>query len=165
VSLAAPARGARRGPSGRGDAPAQRAGGGRRRYWVVALVVAGAVGFLLAKGLGSSIVYFKTADEAVADRAQLGGQTFRIEGVVVPGTVHQSTGQVVFDIRSKAVTVPVVNDGSPPQLFQPNIPVVLEGHFQGAGDRFLSDQIMVKHSAVYVAQHPDRVKAPDGSSR
>ncbi len=164
MSVAAPSRD-RAGAGAGVSVSARRAASGRRRYWVVALVVAGAVGFLLAKGLGNSIVYFKTADEAVADRAQLGDRTFRIEGVVVPGTIRQNNGEVSFAIRSKAVTVLVENQGSPPQLFQPNIPVVLEGHFQGAGEGFVSDQIMVKHSAVYVAQHPDRVKAPDGSSR
>ena len=59
--------------------------------------------------------------------------------------------------------MPVTHQGSPPQLFQPNIPVVLEGHF--SGQQFLSDQIMVKHSAVYIGQHPGRVTAPDGSAR
>jgi len=49
----------------------------------------------------------------------------------------------------------VVNQGTAPQMFQPNVPVVLEGHF--AGQQFLSDQIMVKHSAVYIGQQPGRV--------
>jgi cytochrome c-type biogenesis protein CcmE len=70
---------------------------------------------------------------------------------------------VAFAIASKGVQVPVVNHGSPPQLFQSNVPVVLQGHF--AGQQFLSDQIMVKHSAVYIGQHPGRVTAPDGSTR
>lgn len=134
-----------------------------RRLWVAGAVVLAAIGFLLAKGLGSSLQYFKTADEAVADRAQLASQTFNIEGVVVPGTVHQTPSGVDFTISSKGVTVPVVNHGSPPQLFQPNIPVVLVGHFQG--QTYVSDQIMVKHSATYVAAHPGRVTAPDGTRR
>jgi cytochrome c-type biogenesis protein CcmE len=60
----------------------------------------------------------------------------------------------------------VHNTGSPPQLFQPGIPVVVVGHFDSAsGSTFLSDQIMVKHSADYIAQHPNRVKASNGSVR
>jgi cytochrome c-type biogenesis protein CcmE len=135
----------------------------RRRLWLAGIVVLGAIAFLLYRGLGNSIVYFKTADEAVASRAQLGSSDFRIEGVVVPGSVRADTGGVAFDIASKGVQVPVVNTGSPPQLFQPNIPVVLEGHF--SGQQFLSDQIMVKHSSTYIAQHPTRVTAPGGSRR
>jgi cytochrome c-type biogenesis protein CcmE len=137
----------------------------KRRLAVVALLVAGALAFLVARGLGSSLEYFKTADEAVASRAALGDSTFRIEGVVVPGSVVERGAQVDFSIESKGVRVPVANQGSPPELFRPGIPVVLVGHFQSGGDRFLSDQIMVKHSATYIAQHPGRVRAPDGSTR
>ena len=134
-----------------------------RRLLLAGVVVLGAIGFLVYRGLGNSIVYFKTADEAVASRAQLGTRDFRIEGVVVPGSVQPSPNDVSFTIASKGVQVPVVNQGSPPEMFQPNIPVVLEGHF--AGQQFVSNQIMVKHSAVYIGQHPGRVTAPDGSSR
>ena len=55
------------------------------------------------------------------------------------------------------------NIGSPPQLFQANIPVIAVGHF--AGNLFASDQILVKHSSNYIAQHPTRVTAPNGSKR
>lgn len=134
-----------------------------RRLWLAGIVVLGAIGFLVYRGLGNSVVYFKTADEAVASRAQLGSRDFRIEGVVVPGSVRPTGSDVAFTIAGKGVQVPVVNQGSAPQMFQPNVPVVLEGHF--AGQQFLSDQIMVKHSAVYIGQHPGRVTAPDGSTR
>jgi len=60
----------------------------------------------------------------------------------------------------------VRESGSPPQLFQGNIPVVVDGHFTSATSRvFVANQIIVKHSSSYVAQHPNRVKAPNGSVR
>jgi cytochrome c-type biogenesis protein CcmE len=80
-----------------------------RRLWVAGIVVLGAIGFLVFRGLGNSIVYFKTADEAVASRAQLGSRDFRIEGVVVPGSVRPAGADVAFAIASKGVQVPVVN--------------------------------------------------------
>ncbi len=133
--------------------------------WVVGLVIVGAIAFLVVKGLTTSIVYFKTADQAVADRAQLAGQSFRIEGLVVPGTVRTHESTVDFTIESKDVRVQVVNHGSPPELFRAGIPVVLQGQFQGPGNRFVSDQILVKHTATYIAAHPDRVTAPNGTKR
>ena len=51
---------------------------------------------------------------------------------------------VDFVVTSGATRLPVDNTGSPPQLFQPNIPVIAVGHF--AGPVFVSDQILVKHS-------------------
>ena len=131
---------------------------GRRRLIIVGLVVLAALGFLVVRGLGNATLYFRTADEAVAQRQQLGDRRFRIEGSVVAGSVQETANRVAFNIESKGVVVPVSHQGDPPELFKPGIPVVLEGRFQG--DTFASDRIMVKHSEDYVAKHPSRVTTP-----
>ena len=59
-----------------------------RRMWLAGAVVVGALAFLVMRGLGNATMYFRTADEAVAQRQALGTRRFRIEGTVVPGTVH-----------------------------------------------------------------------------
>jgi len=127
----------------------------RRRMWLAGVVVVAALGFLVFQGLGNATLYFRTADEAVAQKAQLGDRRFRIEGDVVDGSVRQSGNDVSFTLTSNSVEVPVVHKGDPPELFRPGIPVVLEGRFQG--DSFSSDRILVKHSEKYVADNPDRV--------
>jgi cytochrome c-type biogenesis protein CcmE len=131
----------------------------RRRLWVVGVVILAAIGFLLFKGVTSAIVFFKTANEAVAQRASLGDSTFQLEGTVVNGTVHHLGGDLYkFTVRSSGVSVVVDNTGAPPQLFRPGLPVVVVGHFVGSSNLFASDEIMVKHSQQYVAAHPGRVK-------
>jgi len=135
---------------------------GRRRLIIVGLVVLAALGFLVVRGLGNATLYFRTADEAVAQRQQLGDRRFRIEGSVVAGSVQETANRVAFNIESKGVVVPVSHQGDPPQLFKPGIPVVLEGRFQG--ETFASDRIMVKHSEDYVAKHPSRVTTPPSSA-
>jgi cytochrome c-type biogenesis protein CcmE len=134
----------------------------RLRVWVPILVIAAALGFLIAKGLGNSLVYFRTVDEALALKAKLGTTTFRLEGVVKPHTVTtNSSGGVDFQLVGQdGRTISIVDTANPPELFQPNLPVVLVGHFQG--NHFLSDQIMVKHSANYIAAHPNRVATVNG---
>ncbi|HXW34168.1 MAG TPA: cytochrome c maturation protein CcmE [Acidimicrobiales bacterium] len=127
------------------------------------VVLVAAVAFLLAKGLGSSLDYFETVDQAVAQHAMLEGKTFRLEGLVLPGTVHQVPGGVSFVAGGSKHKIDVVNHGSPPQLFQPDVPVVVVGHFSGNG--FVSDQIIIDHTAQYIAAHPQRVRAPNGSVR
>jgi cytochrome c-type biogenesis protein CcmE len=138
----------------------------RRRLWFVAAVLVGALVFLLVEGLGSSLDYFDTVDQALAHRATLGTSTFRLEGVVVPGTIRRTAVGTNFTVSEGVDQVAVHNVGSPPELFQQDIPVVVVGHFAGVGSElFLSNQIMVKHSADYIAAHPGRVKAPNGSVR
>ena len=130
---------------------------------MVGVLLVGAFVFLLVKGLGSSLNYFETVDQAVHSRAQLGTKTFRLEGLVVPGTVERHDGGVDFTAAGTKHRIAVVNTGNPPQLFQPDIPVVVVGHF--AGDTFVSNQIIVDHSAQYVAKYPSRVRAPNGTTR
>lgn len=144
-------------------APAGRRGR-RLRLAVVAAVLVGAVAYLLVAGLGSSLDYFDTVGQAFTHRAAIGTSTIRLEGVVVPGTVERTARGADFQVSGAGHKVTVHATGSPPQLFQPDIPVVVVGHFATArSDLFLSDQIMVKHSATYIAEHPTRVRAPGGT--
>ncbi len=133
------------------------------RYVVVGLVLVGALAFLLAKGLGTALDFYLPADQAAAQKAQLGDKTFNLEGVVEPGSIHSTASGVDFVVTTGATRVTVHNTGSPPQLFQSNIPVIAVGHF--SGDVFASDQILVKHSSTYIAQHPSRVTSPNGSKQ
>jgi len=129
---------------------------------VAGAVILAALGFLLYEGLGNALDYYEPVNQAVATRAQLGSSTFRMEGVVVPGTVRKTTDGTDFSIRAGGVTERVVNIGTPPQLFQPNIKVVVVGHF--SGEEFLSNQIMVKHSSDYIPESPKQVRSAAGSS-
>jgi cytochrome c-type biogenesis protein CcmE len=124
---------------------------GRGRVWVVLALVVGALGFLVFRGLGDATVYFKTADEAVAERGDLGHRRFRIEGTVVDEPVDGR-----FSIKGERETVRVDHTGDVPQLMQVGIPVVLEGRWDG--DHFASDRIMVKHTSEYREENPDRVR-------
>ena len=121
----------------------------------VAVVIAGA---LLWQGLTNATVYFKTVDEAVAERASLGSKRFRLEGVVQDGSVHRRGGGVDFVVAENDAEIRVHHVGDPPELFRPNIPVVLEGHFADGGRTFESDRILVKHTEDYKKDNPDRVK-------
>lgn len=144
--------------------PERRLGRPAVRLAVVGVVIVLAVGFLLVKGLGSSLDYFKTVDEAIAQRSAIGTGQFRLEGVVKAGSVERTTKGAAFTLEGKKGEIAVVNRGTPPQLFKAGMPVIVVGHFPSRQSVvFSSDQIMVKHSSNYVEQHPDRVKANDGS--
>ncbi len=128
----------------------------RTRLWVAAGAVVVAVGFLLSRGLGDATVYFYTADEAVARRADLGDRRFRLEGVVLAGSVRPAGEGVAFSVVENGVRADVRHRGDPPELFQPDIPVVMEGRFQG--ERYESDRILVKHTSEY---RTDRLEKAD----
>ncbi len=140
---------------------------GRRRSLAVVALLVVAVGALLAQGLLSNLNYFETVKQAMSQRATLGTRDFRLEGVVAQGSIMRTASGAEFYLDgSRPREVFVRATGSPPQLFQPNIPVVVDGHFASrTSSVFLATQIIVKHTANYVAQHPKRVRAPNGSVR
>jgi cytochrome c-type biogenesis protein CcmE len=145
--------------------PPRRRRTSRRVLVVFALLIVAFV-FLLVEGLGSSLNYFDTVDQAFAHRGSLGTTTFRLEGTVVPGSIQATSTGADFTIAQGAHVVHVANTGSPPQLFQANIPVVVVGHFvSSTSTDFVSNTIMVKHSANYIAQYPGRVRAKNGTVR
>ena len=145
-------------------APTPRRPRHRLRLVLVFAVLGAAVVFLLVEGLGSSLDYFDTVHQALAHKSSLGTSTFRLEGTVVAGTVHDTARGTDFTISGGGDRLAVVSTGSPPQLFQATIPVVVVGHFASAGsDTFMSDQILVKHSATYIAEHPGRVRGRHGT--
>jgi cytochrome c-type biogenesis protein CcmE len=139
---------------------------GRWRTIGVLVVLAGAVLALLSQGLLHSLNYFETIDQAMSSRAKLGTQTLRLEGIVKPHTIDRTASGASFWMTGGGHEIFVDAHGSPPQLFQSDIPVVVEGHFTSAtSNTFYGTQIIVKHTASYIAAHPSRVKAPNGTVR
>ncbi len=163
MTLTTPAPPAATGPGPPTPPVPSRRGDHRLRYAVVALVLIGAFTFLLVKGIGSALDFYLPADQAVAQEASLGSRTVNLEGVVAPGSIRPTPSGVDFVVTSGTTRLAVRNAGSPPQLFQADIPVIAVGHFSGGV--FVSDQILVKHSSTYIAEHPKRVTAPNGTAR
>lgn len=123
---------------------------GRRRWlplMVLAVVVAG-LGGLMLKGLSDAALYFRNADEAVAQRDDLGTRRFRLQGTVV-GEPEIDGDHVTFDVAYNGVDVAVSHIGAPPEMFRPGIPVVLEGHWRDGTAVFDSDEMLVKHDESY----------------
>jgi cytochrome c-type biogenesis protein CcmE len=126
--------------------------------WVVLAVVVVGVGFVVLRGLENATVYFRTADEALAQRDELGSRRFRIEGEVQPGIeVDEVTGDRHFTIEANGAEVEVEYEGEPPALCRPGMPVVLEGHFIDGSDVFASDNMLIRHDSEYEEANPDRV--------
>jgi cytochrome c-type biogenesis protein CcmE len=76
---------------------------------------------------------------------------------VIGDSIEPTEKGVDFRVVFNGVSVDVHHAGDPPELFQPGIPVVLEGRWSPSGDVFDSDTIRVKHSEQYEADNGDRL--------
>ena len=137
----------------------------RRRLILAGVAIVGALAFLVVRGLGDAAVYFKTTTEAVQQRASLGTRRFRLEGIVEDGSVRQENGVVRFVVSQDGASVQVRHRGDPPELFQCNVPVVLEGHYAAGSNIFESDRVLIKHDNQYAEANPTRLKEYIGKDK
>jgi cytochrome c-type biogenesis protein CcmE len=117
---------------------------------LVVVVLVAAFGYLLLRGLDDATLFFYNADEAIEKRDELGDDRFRLQGTVVPGSVTEREDGVSFTVTFDGAEVEVDHSGVPPDLFQEDIPVVVEGRW--GDERFEGDRIIVKHTETYVEE-------------
>lgn len=142
-----------------------RRSSGRRWGALVVLVLLGVVlAFIVVQAKGASL-YFRNADEAVAQKESLGTSRFRLQGTVV-GTPKAEPEATVFTVAYNGVSVVVRHTGSEPAMFEPGIPVVAEGRWNDAGSEFDSDRLLVKHDEDYKdydEENPERVDGDESN--
>lgn len=173
--------------SGDLDLTPRRAAGrsGRSRKLLtggLVLVIFGVVGVITFRLLSDATLFFYNVDEAVELRGTLEDERFRIQGSPGAETVALEVDfeqAVAFSIDFEGVVADAVHVGSPPDLFQPGVPVVLEGRWvQGVplgidefpggvndGWYFLSSRMLVKHDNEYRTDNEERLReAEQGGS-
>lgn len=141
----------------------------RRAPWigvVVASALAAAVALLVINLLEDSL-YFYNADEAVGERAEIGDQRFTLQGAPIGCSIVEGfdgdTPVVAFSVSFGGAAVDIVHHGDPAELFQPDVPVVLDGAWveqtpavegftpiADDGWHFSSDRMRVKHDNDYI---------------
>ncbi len=131
---------------------------GRLPAIVLIVVVVLGLGFVLVNALGGATTFYRNVDEAVAQRDTLGDKRFRLQGTVVDGTIDRTGEGVAFMVTFNGVEIPVRHVGDPPEMFEANQAVLLEGRFEPGSDTFDSDLMIVKHSEVYESENEQRIK-------
>ncbi len=125
----------------------------RGRVIVALAVIVGALGWVAAKGLSSSLVYYNTPTELAGKGAAAVGERFRVGGLVVPGSLRTSPGTTTFLITDETTRLSVVDRGDLPELFRAGQGVVVEG-FLGRDGAFHADDVLIKHNGVYAPPTP-----------
>lgn len=123
-------------------------------------------GYFAFGGLGSSLVYFWTPTELLAEGDAAYGTSVRLGGMVEPGSVSwdAETQELKFRLVDEGGIIEVESSGVPPQMFleaaerQEAIGAVVEGSLTRSGV-FRATNLMVRHSEEYRApQHGEDKK-------
>jgi cytochrome c-type biogenesis protein CcmE len=140
----------------------------RPRYRRLALVAAGlgALGgaaALILNAFQSNLVFFFSPSQVVAHEAPQ-GRSFRIGGLVRPGSVQRETDgvSVRFVVTDTAHDVAVLYTGILPDLFREGKGVVAQGQI-GPDGVFRANEVLAKHDANYMP--PEAADAVEKAKR
>jgi cytochrome c-type biogenesis protein CcmE len=117
--------------------------------WIALGVVAlGVATALMLAAFNRNLVFFFTPSQVAAHEAPT-GRTFRIGGMVVPGSLKREGVEVRFVVTDTAKTIPVVYRGQLPDLFREGKGVVAQGQL-GADGIFTAREVLAKHDENYM---------------
>jgi cytochrome c-type biogenesis protein CcmE len=121
----------------------------KRVAWIALGVVAlGVATTLVLMAFNQNLVFFFTPSQVAANEAPV-GRTFRIGGMVVPGSVNREGVEVRFVVTDTAKSMPVVYHGQLPDLFREGKGVVAQGQL-GADGVFAAREVLAKHDENYM---------------
>ncbi|MFN4201603.1 MAG: cytochrome c maturation protein CcmE [Tabrizicola sp.] len=122
----------------------------QRRVQVIALAAVALLGAtgLVGYAMRDGINFFRSPSQVV--EAPPGpGETFRIGGLVVEGSIQRGQGtEVSFAVTDTNATVPVRYTGILPDLFGEGQGMVALGRMEG--DTFVATEVLAKHDETYM---------------
>ena len=121
----------------------------KRLAWIaLGLVALGVATALVLSAFNKNLVFFFTPSQVAANEAPV-GRTFRIGGMVVPGSLKREGVEVRFVVTDTAKDIPVVYRGQLPDLFKEGKGVVAQGQL-GANGVFQAREVLAKHDENYM---------------
>jgi cytochrome c-type biogenesis protein CcmE len=121
----------------------------KRIAWIAAGVAAlGIATALVLTAFNKNLVFFFTPSQVAANEAPV-GRTFRIGGMVVPGSLKRSGVEVHFVVTDTAKSMNVVYRGQLPDLFKEGKGVVAQGQL-GPDGIFTAREVLAKHDENYM---------------
>jgi cytochrome c-type biogenesis protein CcmE len=136
-----------------------------KRFIAISVGVAalGVAAALVLSAFQSNLVFFFTPSQVAANEAPQ-GRTFRIGGLVTPGSVkRQPDGVTVqFVVTDTAKNIPVVYRGILPDLFREGKGVVAQGKLDADGV-FRASEVLAKHDENYMP--PDAAHAVEQAQK
>ena len=123
----------------------------RRFAWIAAgIVLVGIATALVLNAFRSNLVFFYTPTQVFGNEAPR-DRSFRIGGLVEPGSLARASGgvEVRFRVTDNARAIPVVYNGILPDLFKEGKGVVAQGAL-GPDGVFVASQVLAKHDEYYL---------------
>ena len=121
----------------------------QKRFAIVGglIAVVGVATALVLNAFQSNIVFFYSPSQIASHEAPE-SRTFRLGGMVQPGSVKREGTEVSFLVTDTAKTVAVTYQGILPDLFKEGKGVVAQGQLKGGV--FVAREVLAKHDENYM---------------
>jgi len=115
------------------------------------LLVGGGLTYLIVTSFGESMIYYKTVDELLGERARFEGQPIRVNGLLVEGSVQQKPGtdEYRFELSKNTSRLQISYSGILPDSMTPGRELVVEGVLEPGGTSFAASEILTKCPSKY----------------
>ena len=121
----------------------------KKFIWIaLGLAAIGVATALVLTAFNQNLVFFFSPTQVMAKEAPV-GRTFRIGGIVEPGSVKRDGVEVRFTVTDTAQSMPVVYRGQLPDLFKEGKMVVAQGQLDDGGT-FRAREVLAKHDENYM---------------
>ena len=122
----------------------------QRRIQIIALATVALIGStaLIGYAMRDGIAFFRSPSQVLSE-PPAPGETFRIGGLVVEGSIIRGEGATVsFAVTDTNATVPVTYTGVLPDLFGEGEGMVALGRMEG--QTFVATEVLAKHDETYM---------------
>jgi cytochrome c-type biogenesis protein CcmE len=131
---------------------------------IAVLAILIALGYLMYSGISDTGVYYRTVSEVLNQASIFDGQSLRISGEVVDGTIQYDQENLVLsfsvrDTENDRVTMRASYQGVMPDAFKENVEVILEGSYSQYDNLFNATILLAKCPSKYVAEAEDGQQA------
>ena len=114
-------------------------------------IVLSSLGFLLYTGLNANMVYYFHVDEYIQKATSLQGETVKVNGKVVEGTIAKKQMNYRFTISGvqQENRINVEYNGVVPDTFKDGSDVVVEGQYDSKAQVFRASTLLAKCPTKY----------------
>ncbi len=125
----------------------------KKKYWISAVILIAAFGFLLYSLISDSLTYYYTTSEIIEEGESVFGEDIRVSGSIVTDSVRwdASKPELNFNITDESTVMPVTYAKEIPHTFDENKEVVIKGEYKSDGV-FHADEIMMKCASKYESE-------------
>jgi cytochrome c-type biogenesis protein CcmE len=120
------------------------------------IILSGLVILFIIKTLNKNLLYFRTPTEISQNNNIKVGKSFRVGGMVKPGSIFTSDKEIKFIITDFKNEIIVSYQGPVPNLFSEGKGVIAEGKLNDK-KYFIADRILAKHDENYMPPELEKI--------